>query len=347
MGCLKLTYYQNIELQKSGLKKCLTSVKSEKSACRGYIYGFNGKEKDGEIQGEGNSYDYGFRIYNPRLGRFLSLDPLFKGYPFYSPYQFAGNKPIQALDLDGLEEIDYRVIAIDENGNAIVEVEVTKNTTSRSNKGVLLVHNLRSGEAPTTRTESNLLNQVLGIDPSEPNAFNPNIKGGVGTNFTPSDGYSEYYLLFDQSDIAATGVKLLIETNEGNYTQQEGNTELFSKNFILSIPPDPAPESSSPSINLTPPGVVGFSADAFTNTITSEVNKQVANTRQGDDQITQISISYPKIPKYQSDLNKITKDIAVKYPNAEIILNPIEVSNTGNISINIDVTGSPVQNLKP
>ena len=70
-----------------------------------YRYGFNGKEKDDEISGSGNSYDYGFRIYNPRLGRFLSVDPLFKSYPWYTPYQFAGNMPVWAIDLDGLEEL--------------------------------------------------------------------------------------------------------------------------------------------------------------------------------------------------------------------------------------------------
>ena len=69
-----------------------------------YRFGFNDKEMDNEISGNGNSCDYGFRIYNPRLGRFLSVDPLGKSYPWYTPYQFAGNKPIWAIDLDGLEE---------------------------------------------------------------------------------------------------------------------------------------------------------------------------------------------------------------------------------------------------
>ncbi|OFY83919.1 MAG: hypothetical protein A3F72_07940 [Bacteroidetes bacterium RIFCSPLOWO2_12_FULL_35_15] len=64
----------------------------------------NGKEKDNEVSGNGNSYDYGFRIYIPRLGRFLSVDPLTQSYPWYTPYQFAGNKPIVFIDIDGLEE---------------------------------------------------------------------------------------------------------------------------------------------------------------------------------------------------------------------------------------------------
>ena len=69
-----------------------------------YRYGFNGKEKDDEVCGNGNQYDYGFRIYNPRLGKFLSADPLMKSYPWYTPYQFAGNSPIANVDLDGREE---------------------------------------------------------------------------------------------------------------------------------------------------------------------------------------------------------------------------------------------------
>jgi len=43
------------------------------------------------------------RIYDPRLGKFLSVDPLTKKYPQLTPYQFASNSPICSIDLDGLE----------------------------------------------------------------------------------------------------------------------------------------------------------------------------------------------------------------------------------------------------
>lgn len=69
----------------------------------GYGYGFNGQEKDEEVKGQGNSYDYKNRIQDPRLGRFLSIDQKFKDYPWYTPYQFAGNDVIRNADLDGLE----------------------------------------------------------------------------------------------------------------------------------------------------------------------------------------------------------------------------------------------------
>ncbi len=70
-----------------------------------YRYGFNGKENDNAVKGEGNQQDYGRRIYDPRLGRFLSVDPLTHSYPFYSPYQFAGNEVIRCIDLDGGEPL--------------------------------------------------------------------------------------------------------------------------------------------------------------------------------------------------------------------------------------------------
>lgn len=73
------------------------------TAGNGYRYGFNGKEMDNEVKGEGNQQDYGMRISDPRLGRFLSVDPLTSTYPWYTPYQFAGNMPIIAVDLDGAE----------------------------------------------------------------------------------------------------------------------------------------------------------------------------------------------------------------------------------------------------
>ena len=72
---------------------------------RNYRYGFNGKEMDKETSST-TTYDYGFRIYSPALGRFLSVNPLTKSYPELAPYQFASNRPIEAIDLDGLEAKD-------------------------------------------------------------------------------------------------------------------------------------------------------------------------------------------------------------------------------------------------
>ncbi|WP_353779233.1 RHS repeat-associated core domain-containing protein [Winogradskyella sp. 3972H.M.0a.05] len=68
-----------------------------------YRYGFQGQEKDDEIKGEGNSLNFTFRMYDPRLGRFMSHDPLFKSFPWNSPYTISENRLIEGIDLEGGE----------------------------------------------------------------------------------------------------------------------------------------------------------------------------------------------------------------------------------------------------
>ena len=64
-----------------------------------YRYGFQGSEKDDEIKGEGNSYTTHFRQLDPRVGRWLSIDP--KATPWESPYVSMGNNPIIYIDPQG------------------------------------------------------------------------------------------------------------------------------------------------------------------------------------------------------------------------------------------------------
>ncbi len=69
-----------------------------------YRYGFQGQEVDNEVKGEGNSVNYKYRMHDPRIGRFFAIDPLARKYPWYTPYQFSGNKVIDHVELEGLEE---------------------------------------------------------------------------------------------------------------------------------------------------------------------------------------------------------------------------------------------------
>lgn len=64
-----------------------------------YRYGFNGKEKDNDLFD--SSYDFGARIYNASIGRFLSRDPKQRLHIWDSPYSFAANSPIHLIDRNG------------------------------------------------------------------------------------------------------------------------------------------------------------------------------------------------------------------------------------------------------
>lgn len=73
----------------------------------GYRFAFNGMERDDSWNGVGNSYDFGARIYDARLGRWLALDPLMVKYPEYSGYIFSAGNPILYKDFDGRDWIYY------------------------------------------------------------------------------------------------------------------------------------------------------------------------------------------------------------------------------------------------
>jgi len=62
-------------------------------------FGFNGQEKNKEV----NTVTFKYREYDSRIGRFWSVDPLFRSYPWNSTYAFAENRVIDGIDLEGRE----------------------------------------------------------------------------------------------------------------------------------------------------------------------------------------------------------------------------------------------------
>ena len=92
------------------------------SAVSGYRYGFNGKEKSPEITSD--DYDFEARIYDGRIGRWLSVDALAKKYPGWSPYVFSMDNPIRLYDKDGNETGDPIKDAIDKGKESAMFVKL-------------------------------------------------------------------------------------------------------------------------------------------------------------------------------------------------------------------------------
>jgi RHS repeat-associated protein len=72
-----------------------------------YRYAYNGMETDNEVSGNGNSYTTEFRQYDPRLGRWKSLDPLMAQFAHMSPYVGFDNNPVLFTDPRGLATDDW------------------------------------------------------------------------------------------------------------------------------------------------------------------------------------------------------------------------------------------------
>jgi len=74
-----------------------------------YKFGFNGKKKDNYTCVDGDSFPMAIgimaRIYDSRLGRWLSLDPMMRKYSNQSPFNYCINNPILVIDEDGRDVI--------------------------------------------------------------------------------------------------------------------------------------------------------------------------------------------------------------------------------------------------
>ncbi|MBS1736096.1 MAG: hypothetical protein JSS98_05750 [Bacteroidetes bacterium] len=104
---------------------------SSSSGSGHYRYGFNGKENDNEVKGENNTLAFENRIYDSRLGRWYSIDPLQRKYAGLSPYNFVENNPLVYVDKNGK----------DKWLNIIVTDQRTGKTTRLS---ILIDHDIKS-----------------------------------------------------------------------------------------------------------------------------------------------------------------------------------------------------------
>jgi len=118
---------------REGSAECFGTA--EKNRRNSYAFGFNGQERDDEIQGAGNSYAFEYRIHDARLGRFMSIDPLSYSYSFLSPYAFCENSPINAIELEGLEKYEI-------NDKVVSGRNISRNTDfdPEGDKGVVIVN---------------------------------------------------------------------------------------------------------------------------------------------------------------------------------------------------------------
>ncbi len=112
-----------------------------------YRYGFQGQEKDDELKGEGNSINFTYRMHDPRVGRFFTVDPLTNEFPWNSPYAFSENKVINGVELEGLEfdnlkvDFGFKVLVSLESNMKVKSTLYTALTNNTHGFGVNIINN--------------------------------------------------------------------------------------------------------------------------------------------------------------------------------------------------------------
>ncbi len=263
MGCLRLVdrwrYKWSSELRVVHGKKAVTSndwVKRVRSSYffgmlmpdrhdeingNPYTYGFNGMERDEEVKGAGNSYDFGARMQDPRLGRWLSIDPLADKMPAWSTYSFSFDNPILYLDSDGRFPIAIHV----------------RSFAPFKFFGFGLWHGDNRGFSTSPNVTSRI-RQVTAYE-TETQVATTKAYGGFSGTIYGAGAYSEAYLNGGQQSV----------TTQGNNI----NTHLYGNNDALlpAIPPSVIPPDGGPTWDID------VHSDLTVDVVAGENGNQILN----------------------------------------------------------------------
>jgi RHS repeat-associated protein len=255
MGCISIDIlnqqYQSCGLQIVSSKKVLRSDKSEKNARSSYLFGFNSMERDDEVKGAGNSLDFGARIYDSRLGRWLSVDPLSAAYASIAPFVFVANTPIIAIDSDG-RKISFGWMtsqASIEKFKSVLSFEFSGKVEVRIIEGMLTLHKVEGMElSESERVLYENLNIVINHDATVEIEIVQGDKGVLMGSF--SSAYDEkrggtYYMnILDILDIekakspnSTPGALILHEIWESYLSQALGVKEGSIEETYLKVHP--------------------------------------------------------------------------------------------------------------
>lgn len=206
-------------------------------AAKGYRYGFNGKENDNEVKGEGNQLNFGARVYDPRIGKWFSIDKVVKSD--LSPYQYGKNNPNIYIDADGNDEIYFNLLTSNwtykpapGRNRYFVSIYLINNHKLEEVHREFFPHDSKA-HSGYTRTEMGLLGDVRDDDATTLAKFvqrNPSI-----SPFLSASGYKADYELEQYVNVRNAFSKLEdgINTATATVAVIEGGYSLFRSAGLL------------------------------------------------------------------------------------------------------------------
>jgi hypothetical protein len=160
-----------------------TPINGRGYSSEGYRFGFQKQEKDDEIAGAGNHIDFIFRGYDPRTGRFWSVDPLYASYPWNSTYAFSENRVIDGVELEGAERLSVHTPGWVFSSQTVLRNETaTEAQQNSSTIGVAMRHPIAANRVGSVERGGTNISSVSGrIARHVAEGGNMSIAGDIGT----------------------------------------------------------------------------------------------------------------------------------------------------------------------
>lgn len=205
----------------------------------GYRFAFNGQEKDDEIKGSGNHLDFKFRGYDSRTGRFWSVDPLFKTYPYNSSYAFAENSPIWGRDLEGRE---LQISNTGEIYSGPVDIKQVNQQNIKNNLKAVVEYSSRSS-SPAPKDQKEIINLQFKVEAGLIGGVEAKVLGvGAGIHVGASKAlttatYSENGVrteTLSDGTISASGTFGATSIG-GSATPASGDAEVYSSYSVFEV----------------------------------------------------------------------------------------------------------------
>jgi RHS repeat-associated protein len=190
-----------------------------------YGYGFQNQERDDEMKGEGNSYDFGARIYDNRLSRWLSVDKFGNIYPNISGYVFALNAPIKVIDYGGFTPVGFEQLLkeLTTSTQNLYNVEKIVGQSKSVQKMLMGIESAPSGGAPINIEFQTITSKV------KDGALIPAPSNAILMVNTPR-GY-EMVSASNMGDVALENLKIMVSINN-----DDPSNPLYVANAMLDIP---------------------------------------------------------------------------------------------------------------
>jgi len=208
----------------------------------GYRFGFNGKERDNEISGDGNAIDFGDRILDARIGRWLSLDPMFKKFCSESPYIAQGNSPHIFIDRHGKYKVLYIAFLPDQSNTQLTltqKKEIIQKAQQVLNENDIDIKVV--GIDATQRIDKTLLNGsdnivYVGNSNTLKKEFGNGFTSGDKGNHPNGEGTQESWVNYEMFDLKGDPARVYYDQNIQNedkkLSQKEGGQKKDVEGWI-------------------------------------------------------------------------------------------------------------------